>query len=618
MKLFKSSILAIFALAAGASFTSCSDDEKIVEGGETGAYFISNDATIKLPDDGSDIVLTVARHSATDPKSIAVTFDDPSGIFSGASSVEFEGDALTTTYVVSYDNAAIEEDVNYQVNITLDAAQASHYGVYNYTPTFVRLSPWTSLGMATYTDEIVANIYNGVEPTSYEVEIQENDKTPGLYRLVNAYGAAFPYNEPGDWDTSKDYYIIIDATNPDAVNIGYTETGLNWGAGEVVFESRAQYYMDNGNSWEAVYNAGWFGTLKDGVITFPKQGFYSGMIPDYALPYWYGNSSGSWRVVMPGVVIADYSAEITYNGRLVAPDDTNSLQVTVALGEDVESARVSCVLGSTVDEIIAAMLADEVEYQEITETSELSFPVEKSGNYNIVVITYAGGEPQEAYSITQKVDLGGSDWETAGTAYVLDGWLLAGGGYTPSDYIWTVEYKTSASQPGLVKLVSLYGPETPLGNFALGNYDIVVDASNANYVIMEPQFTGNGFFEDGPAYISNGYMYELLLGKTPEEITAAGLNSTYDAESGIITVPANTCFINFGGEDWYRTYEEGAFQLVPGEQTPATKHVGVKRLASKVKGAGARLEHPATWGVSRSIKSNTEKVSTTMKQAPKL
>lgn len=617
MKIFKSSILAILALAAGASFTSCSDDHNIVEGGETGAYFVSNDATIKLPEDGSDIVLTVARHSATDPKSIAVTFDDPSGIFSGASSVEFEGDALTTTYVVSYDNAAIEEDVKYQVNITLDAAQASHYGVYNYTPTFLRLSPWTSLGMATYTEDILGSIFT-FGPTEYQVEIQENDKTPGLYRLVNAYGAAYPYNEPGDWDSSKDYYVIIDATNPDAVNIGWTETGLDWGYGELVFESRAQFFMDNGNSWEAVYNAGWFGTLKDGVITFPTQGFISGMQTDKPFPSFYGNTSGTWRIVLPGVVVADYSAEITYNGRLVAPDDTNSLQVTVALGSDVESARVSCVLGSTVDEIIAAMLADEVEYQEITETSELSFPVEKSGNYNIVVITYAGGEPQEAYSLTQKVDLGGSDWETAGTAYVLDGWLIAGAGYTPSDYIWSVEYKTSASQPGLVKLVSLYGADSPVGNFSLGNYDIVVDASNANYVIIEPQCTGNEFFEDGVAYISNGYMYELLAGRSPEEIIAAGLNSTFDAESGIISVPANTCFINFGGEDWYRTYEEGAFQLVPGEQAAATKHVGIKRLASKAKGAGSRLDHPATWGVGRNIKSNTEKVSTSMKQAPKL
>ena len=41
--------------------------------------------------------------------------------------------------------------------------------------------------------------------------------------------------------------------------------------------SRADYHISNGQSVEEVRNAGWFGSLTDGIITFPTGGILISM-----------------------------------------------------------------------------------------------------------------------------------------------------------------------------------------------------------------------------------------------------------------------------------------------------------------------------------------------------
>ncbi len=618
MKLFKSSILAIFALVAGASFTSCSDDNNIVDAPDTGLYIMSQGSQINIPDDGSDVVLTIARHSVEDESSVAVSVSDEKGIFTGPATVEFEGDALTTTYHISYDNSKIEEDVKYNIEVKLDPTQASHYGVYDYNVALVRLSPWTSLGKAIYTDDIIASVYTSAGNETYEVEIQENDKTPGLYRLVNPYGKAYPLNEPGDYDDTKDYYFVIDASNPDRVNVTMTHTGLDWGIGEIMFQSRAQFYMDNGNSADAVYKAGWFGKLENGIITFPVKGFVIGAGDgEYAYPYWYGNANGAFKVVLPGTDISDYTANIEYNGRFVDANDANSAVLNITLGADVESARVAGQINVTdADALAAAIIGDQVEYAEIAESGEVRLPVTESGVYTFVVVTYAGGEVKEAAAITININLGNAgDWETAGSAMIYDGWMLAASSqYDPSKYIWYVDYQLSPSNPGLVKLVSMYGASSPMADFSLGKFDIVVDASDPNYVIIEPQCTGNEMFSNGIAYISNaGYIYTEVGGNTKQQVIDAGLAATYTEEKEedgsvtyMIEFPANSCFINFGGEDWYKTKSQGGILLMPesGEDTEAlalNAKVSHKKVTSAVKASASKLHHPALVSAKKNV-----------------
>ena len=177
----------------------------------------------------------------------------------------------------------VEEDGKYRVTIvTFDAegeAQESASCVFEFEKGG---SSWESLGMGPYTDDFMSGIFTSAEPVTYEVEVLASTKTPGLYRLKNAYGAAYPYNEEGDWDDSMDYFLEIDATDPAAVTIAAQELGLNWGYGMISVVGVEP------------------GTLTDGVITFPAKAFYLAMA-DYEGGQWafYGNPNGAFKLVLP-------------------------------------------------------------------------------------------------------------------------------------------------------------------------------------------------------------------------------------------------------------------------------------------------------------------------------
>lgn len=167
---------------------------------------------------------------------------------------------------------------------------------YKFTLSVTRVLNWNKIGWVMYTDDFMPGLFN-IDPESYYVEIEKAD---GLdrYRLVNAYGENYPYNEPGDWNPRQTGYIEIIADNHDRVYIPNWQTQpTNWGYGNFMMGSRASYYMDNGNSADAIANAGWFGTLKDGKITFPANGLLITMADNFAEGGFYvANPNGAFCV----------------------------------------------------------------------------------------------------------------------------------------------------------------------------------------------------------------------------------------------------------------------------------------------------------------------------------
>ena len=198
-----------------------------------------------------------------------------------------------TVVAVSFDKAGEAMSANY---LTFEFAPAG------------QPSPWQSLGMATYREDFVAGLFE-LENVVYEVEIQENTETPGLYRLVNPYGAAFPYNEDGDYDASKNYYVVIDAQDPAAVTIQNTNVGMNWGYGEFSVWSLADYNLTQGATKEQVAEAGMFGTLENGVITFPVKTLLVSMAEYQNGAIMYANTNGKFAVALPGVELPEEPTE---------------------------------------------------------------------------------------------------------------------------------------------------------------------------------------------------------------------------------------------------------------------------------------------------------------------
>lgn len=151
-----------------------------------------------------------------------------------------------------------------------------------------------TLGTGLYSEDIIGPLY-GQKVVSYEVTIEESEETPGKYRLVNPY-SSYPINPTGGYDNSNDYNIVIFANDPERVYIPLQETGCNYGYGMMSMMSMAYYQIATGNmTADQCAEAGLFGTLKDGVITFPVKAL---LVTDNDGTY-YANGNGGFKLILP-------------------------------------------------------------------------------------------------------------------------------------------------------------------------------------------------------------------------------------------------------------------------------------------------------------------------------
>jgi len=172
---------------------------------------------------------------------------------------------------------------------------------------------WTSLGYCRYTDDTFTYMFyeDPVPYVVYSVELQEKDDEPGLYRLVNPYGADYPLNEPGDYDPNTDHYLVVNATDPDGVYIENSPTSLMWdpSAGYLTVWSLADYaYAVGQGTRDQIKAAGMCGKLENGVITFPVRSLlieWSNMPDAY-----YANLEGKWKLDMTNLTTAPEDPEL--------------------------------------------------------------------------------------------------------------------------------------------------------------------------------------------------------------------------------------------------------------------------------------------------------------------
>lgn len=132
-------------------------------------------------------------------------------------------------------------------------------------------SQWTSIGTGLYTDYMAACMYKGYEPVTYEVEVQENTSTPGVYRIMTPYAPdVYAYGDGWGYDATQSGNIVVNASDPDAVYIQMQSIGLSDPQyGNTYIFTNGGAYIDAGSSFELVKEKGLIkGTLKDGVITF--------------------------------------------------------------------------------------------------------------------------------------------------------------------------------------------------------------------------------------------------------------------------------------------------------------------------------------------------------------
>ena len=290
------------------AFSACTEEvEYTPASAETSAgfYFLNtNPTTIELSKDNNTFEFNVGRNDATpaaaDVMKLVVVDTTSNGLFVFPDSVKFETGKKVASVTVQYDPEKLVYDEFFDIIVKLeDPTTGTSYGNAEYKFKVGIPAPWISLGKCKYTDDVATAVWS-FSPVTYQVEIQENSEIPGYYRLVNPYGKPYPLNEPGDYDDTKNYYMYIDATNPDKVYIPLFMAGIDWGYGEWGMMSMAYYYMQYYGDMASASE--WFGKMQDGIITFPEGGMLFCMTDFNDFGLYQGNKNGMFKIVMPGVV----------------------------------------------------------------------------------------------------------------------------------------------------------------------------------------------------------------------------------------------------------------------------------------------------------------------------
>lgn len=179
-----------------------------------------------------------------------------------------------------------------------------------------------------------------------EVDVYERKDQKGFYRLNNVYSAEYftrlvegddAGNDPALVASYSSYidekaYIYLNATDPNKVWFPAQKTGFSDPSmGDLMIASDVTEVF--GSASNLLY-----GTLKDGIVTFPKNGILLGM-GGY---YYFTNSSGKFRFVLPGYEAADY-------GISLQSEETNAngeVPVTFDLAKDVAKVKYALFEGS--------------------------------------------------------------------------------------------------------------------------------------------------------------------------------------------------------------------------------------------------------------------------------
>lgn len=200
----------------------------------------------------------------------------------------------------------------------------------NHKYTWLQLSA-ADCSYSLFTDDLISSTFRGRAAT-FPVIIEEALECPGMYRLVNPMSAFALSNEKA---AGQSFNLIINATNPDKVLIERQRTGVDLGSGAVSIESLASHFTNKGNPSILIEDAGYYGKLANGEITFPTGAsflLWANGASDKT------NLNGTFRIILPEKVAAiensidksDYALGLEYIARMENDNKVPSMELDPA------------------------------------------------------------------------------------------------------------------------------------------------------------------------------------------------------------------------------------------------------------------------------------------------
>ncbi|MCM1502260.1 MAG: hypothetical protein NC115_06290 [Bacteroidales bacterium] len=511
----------ILSAAAMALLAACAqvNEPEYVKGqpdleGCYGVYFPAQEntgANELAPEDATELTFTIRREKEDGEIEVPVKVSASENDIFSIDKIMFEDGQAETTFKVTFPKAEIGQ--TYSCNIVV--ADPQYASVYGEKETFISFSvvriKWNLVegedGSKTglYRDDIFSSAYNVAQKfAEHEVEIYERSDKPGYYRISSLYdkdfmSAIFGMSVPEGWFTGKQN-IFIDATNPNKVWIPYVELNMLLSPEDGPISICSDVAENEIVNTLSVATKTAYGTLADGVITFPVKGVFIGFGGELAA---YGNTSGMLRIVFPGAKQMDYSVAVS-----AGTASEGVLPVDFALGADIAKVKYAVYEGRLSASDAAShvdAIADDAEASYVDESKTVDLTLDATGIYTLVTANLdAEGTVQGSETVSFGYVAAGEE-----VPVLVNAGLIVSDKYAPQGY-------TSENSAEFY----IYGQD--LNKVYYGLYKSSDVASQAQAVVSDllknglasadelAEINGNGLTDIFPG-LNSGTAYTLLV-----------------------------------------------------------------------------------------------------------
>ena len=240
--------------AAVFTFTACEktvEREPSPEAPWNAFAFTSSSAVLELDPEMNppyEQAFTVLRTTNIDKADTLHLVAEADTVFHFSADIVFAAGQKSVTSLIKFPNA--DEKETYNAKLSIPEAQRNPYAN-GYTDFTMKLSfvTWSELMEGVFVDDaVIASLFNVPAATAWTVNYQLANLPDGNIRAriinpfacrataVDDYGVynGYPYNDPGDWDTSKDYNLVL-LIDPKTKKVTFTaakvDLGVDWGYG---------------------------------------------------------------------------------------------------------------------------------------------------------------------------------------------------------------------------------------------------------------------------------------------------------------------------------------------------------------------------------------------------
>ena len=394
--------------------------------------------------------------------------------------------------------------------------------VHNVAPANTPLAEheWEEMGAGQYTDDLLTSsaFFDDIVPVTFEVRVQADKANPGVYRIIDPwrnYPAESRKIIEEDWEgelaLGDDYYIVLDARDPDFVRLLRSPIGMSDAGGptEAIGYSEA-YDIDpaKDEAFDGQYDL--HGTMTDNVITFTDE-CAIGLIQDDDSEecgyYIYNtNQNGAFALYLPGAS-APVKYEINMYTETVCPDDNNHIKVHIEGDNRIHELRY-VIADELTDETIASAAEGSVAHV----GDEIDIDFNKATGKKLYLIVAMYDEAGEEHAVTYgEFDVPGaydSEWKPIGKARMTEGLLscLSMSHFTSETF--DVEVEENIYLHDYYRLVNPYDTWSQSAPYSAGHahkHYLYINAYDPDEVFVEYSPVGLDVSVFGEIVVSSDY-----------------------------------------------------------------------------------------------------------------